>query len=407
LFVKEGVFQQDVESVSADGFAPFLWAFVDADARPDGVPKKLFDLHTNLYIMFTTSPKRERWKALMMCTICAEIIMNTWSLEEMRMAWAYKFSTTCLYWLVPHSAKIRGLTQDQQNLAEANFKKFGPTPRTCITFVKHEDLLRAHERRCQAAIADITYDSLRRFVRRGGTLDLDAESHAVLFVKRNKVEDLSEAYLEPISANIEMQLMDTIDNLQRLQRIDLYHAFASLDATKTVAGLVYESLGHTLLREGITLTLKPMVQSFQRKLFHWNSRSREQASNSMDLDDSEPVSFPPNIPFIYEGGLTSVEPNRLYVPKSRNQFAFDSFFKLDARLYIFQLTVAKSHDVKKGIKDSLSGILNILPPKANWRFVFITPPDCEVDVNANSEVERFLEGVTLYSAHLKIERQRI
>ncbi|KAF8503491.1 hypothetical protein F5888DRAFT_1887108 [Russula emetica] len=323
LFVKEGVFRQDVESVSADGFAPFLWAFVG-----------------------------------------------------------------CRY--TPRCAKIRGLTQDQQNLAEANFKNFGPTPRTCITFVKHEDLLRAHERRCQAAIADITYDSLRRFVRRGGSLDLDAELHAVFLVKR-KIEDLGEVYLEPISANIEMQLMDTIDNLKRLQRIDLYHAFASLDATKTVAGLVYKSLGHTLLREGITLTLKPMVQSFQRKLFHWNSRSREQASNSVHLDDSEPVSFPPNISFIYEGGLTSVEPNRLYVPKSRNQF----------------LTVAKSHDIKKGIKESLSGILNILPPKANWRFVFITPPDCEVDVNANSEVERFLEGVTLYLAHLKIERQRM
>lgn len=30
------------------------------------------------------------------------------------------------------------------------------------------------------------------------------------------------------------------------------------------------------------------------------------------------------------------------------------------------------------------------------------PPGCEVGVKATSEVEKFLEGATLYSAHLKI-----
>jgi hypothetical protein len=40
--------------------------------------------------------------------------------------------------------------------------------------------------------------------------------------------------------------------------------------------------------------------------------------------------------------------------------------------------------------------------------VFITPPGCEVDVKASKatpEMEKFLEGVTLYSAHLEIERR--
>jgi hypothetical protein len=55
------VFQQNVKSVSADDFAPFLWAFIDADACSTGVPEELV-YDTNLYIMFTTSPKRDRWK---------------------------------------------------------------------------------------------------------------------------------------------------------------------------------------------------------------------------------------------------------------------------------------------------------------------------------------------------------
>jgi hypothetical protein len=68
--------------------------------------------------------------------------------------------------------------------------------------------------------------------------------------------------------------------------------------------------------------------------------------------------------------------------------------------------VANNHDIKKRIVGSLSGLLlNILPPKTNWRFVFITPPGCEVGVAATSDVEHFLEGVTLYSAHLEIEQR--
>jgi hypothetical protein len=79
------VFQQDVESVCVDDFALFLWAFIDADGLSTGIPEKLV-YETNLYIMFTSSPKRDRWKPLTKCTDCVEIIMNTWSVEEIRQA---------------------------------------------------------------------------------------------------------------------------------------------------------------------------------------------------------------------------------------------------------------------------------------------------------------------------------
>jgi hypothetical protein len=124
------------------------------------------------------------------------------------------------------------------------------------------------------------------------------------------------------------------------------------------------------------------------------------------MDQDELVYFPPNTPIIYEEGkLRSVEPMHLHVPKARNQVALDSFFKRGPFLYIFQITIAKDHDIKRGIEDSLSKLQTMLPPKADWQFVFIIPPGCEVDVKATPEVEKFLEGVTLYSAHLEIERR--
>jgi hypothetical protein len=85
LFVENAVYERAVESVSANDFAPFLWAFVDGDARSTGIHEKLVD-HTTLYIMYITSPERGQWKTLTKCTSCAEIIMNPWFLEEIRLA---------------------------------------------------------------------------------------------------------------------------------------------------------------------------------------------------------------------------------------------------------------------------------------------------------------------------------
>jgi len=85
IFIKDGVFTLPAESVRGQKFAPFLWAFVEAD-EDAGVPKSLVCHGTNLYIIFPASPKRLRWKSLVQCTDCAAIIMNPWSLEEMRQA---------------------------------------------------------------------------------------------------------------------------------------------------------------------------------------------------------------------------------------------------------------------------------------------------------------------------------
>jgi hypothetical protein len=306
--------------------------------------------------------------------------------------------------LVPHSANLLCLTNEEQNLAVDTFERVGPIPRHCIDFVLDPDLLRDFEFDCRGLISGLTYPSLRRFVTDGRSLNLDAGSHMIFVIRRYEVDDLARAYLEPRSESVKIQLMTRISKLQRLEQIDLYHAVASVNSTEAIADLVYESLCHARLQEGITLTLKPAIKRKERKYVHWKFRREDPASNSMDLYGPEPVFFPPNIGIVYEE-LRSVKPNHLHVPKARNLVALDSFFILGQFLYLFQFTAANNHDIKKGIEQSLSRLENILPPKPNWRFVFITPPGCEVDVKATSEVEKLLEGVTLYSAHLKVEEE--
>jgi hypothetical protein len=78
--------------------------------------------------------------------------------------------------------------------------------------------------------------------------------------------------------------MTAINKLQRLELINLYHAFASVNSTRAVARLMYESLGHARLLKGIALTLKPAIKRKEREYFHSNFQREEPASNSMDLD---------------------------------------------------------------------------------------------------------------------------
>ncbi len=80
------MFKLRVEDVNTDAFAPFLWAFIDADERKFGVPERLAGHDTKLYIIFVTYPERQRWSCLESCTSNVEIVMNPWSLEEIRQA---------------------------------------------------------------------------------------------------------------------------------------------------------------------------------------------------------------------------------------------------------------------------------------------------------------------------------
>jgi hypothetical protein len=292
-----------------------------------------------------------------------------------------------IHHLIPYSAKIGLLTSEDRNLAEDTFKRFGPVPRICIDYVRQEELP-MYEARCRAAASHITAQSLRPL----GDLDIDAELHKIFMVRRNKVDDLREAYVEPISPYVEMLLMRTIDKLQPLDRIALHRTLACIDSTRMVAGLFFRSLGHMCFVEGVALSLKSMTKTKARSpsLCHWKSQG-ERVLNSMDLDDSDFVFFPPlgNPAIVFEDWPTSVPPNYLYIPRANNQMAFESFFLFGTTLYFVQFTMSDDLDIINGIEKDLSGQLDILPPKENWCFVFITPPGCEVNVKATAAAEEF------------------
>lgn len=322
--------------------------------------------------------------------------------------------------LILHSAQISGLTDAEKNSAQANFEQLGPTPRLCFDHAQYPDALLDYVDRQRTMINRLEPLSFEKFIMEGGNLDLDGQSHLIFTVKRLNVHDLRRAYIAPTTANVEMEIMATIKLWEDLDRIKLYHKFASVDRTRVMAGILYEILGHLGVEGGITLTLKPMTKALARTRFHWKVQGGQQASTSMNVNTEMNVDtemnvatetsmvIPANTAFIYEDiqGLRSVGPNRLYVPSARNQPGFDSFCVLDEVLYLLQFTISDEHDVKSSMEGHLDKLMAIpgLPPKANWRFVFVTPTVCDVDVVATPAVEVFMRGVQLYSAHLNVRQ---
>ena len=85
LFVKEGVFEYPGR-LNPTLFARYIWAFVDGDESPSGVPPGLTAVESNLFTIFTSFPSQDRWKPITKNTHSITLIMNPWTWEEMTKA---------------------------------------------------------------------------------------------------------------------------------------------------------------------------------------------------------------------------------------------------------------------------------------------------------------------------------
>ena len=91
----------------------------------------------------------------------------------------------------------------------------------------------------------------------------------------------SDSYKIPATTLITSTLVKGVikhDLVEQLDQVSFYHTFADVNATSVVAGLLFELLGHARLLEGTTLTLRPMIKSQWRTLFHRKSQGKQVAT---------------------------------------------------------------------------------------------------------------------------------
>jgi len=79
LFVEEGVYQVPDEFYN---FKFFVWTLVDSDFSKDGVPENLVMRNTRHFVIYCTSPNRDRWSRLHKTVRDHTFIMNPWKSKE-------------------------------------------------------------------------------------------------------------------------------------------------------------------------------------------------------------------------------------------------------------------------------------------------------------------------------------
>jgi hypothetical protein len=316
-----------------------------------------------------------------------------------------------------YSVALHGLAPDNPDI-DAMYDHFGPTPRICFEYVRNPALLVTHQEHQSEALSNFSVEKLRNMVQDTGSFSSDSESHAIFLVKRVPKMDLIRANLntcggadfcyasvEPITSTVKVALRNELWKQPREEQLILYNQLKNVKSARRIAGLVFESLVHSKLQQEIKLELIPMVKRPSSGCDHrrWHSA----LSNGTNPSPMRPLYIKPARMFAYPGSsLEKIEEDVYYVPESDNQVAFDSFIVSNGSLFIFQISIASYHPIKKGIVSFFSQ--ESLPPKENWNFVFVIPAEpgseisCLQSQDVSSGLNEWMDDVQLLSAKMDL-----
>ncbi|KAK7060933.1 hypothetical protein VNI00_000666 [Paramarasmius palmivorus] len=86
-----------------------------------------------------------------------------------------------------------------------------------------------------------------------------------------------------------------------------------------------------------------------------------------------------------------VQTGKLYVPRSQNKHGLDAFYVKGDKLYLLQIVIAASHDVKPAIR-RIGKYFTSLPQQAKWTIIFIQPRERTMTVT----YPRKVDGIPLF-----------
>ncbi|KAN0127599.1 hypothetical protein V8E53_014577 [Lactarius tabidus] len=382
LFAEDGVYLAPTDYLSTE-FRTRVWTLVDVD-EGDRVPEFLAVHDTKHMIVFASSPKERRWKRLPKTTACAVAIMNPWTRAE-----------------ISEVAAIHEFAASNSAIDEM-YTRFGPTPRICFDYLKTPSLLDVHKEKFGLALSSLSLRSLREMVNKATVLDMDDVSHTILLLKRRGSLHRTLKTVEPITPAVEMALRNQFRRETRTERLNFYYYLANVEASRRLAGVVYESLVQETLQQlnTIELRLVPMVkrrpdgsgQGNKFPRYYSNHGDGEDPSSVLSINihrtDNDEISSKPN----------PIKDKVYYALHNLNQAAVDSFIMDNNRLFIFQFTTASVQDINKGILTLFSQ--ESLPLRENWYFIFVIPPvlsELSCPQPRDPELQVFLEKIHLCS----------
>ncbi|KAF8257023.1 hypothetical protein EI94DRAFT_1792232 [Lactarius quietus] len=220
-------------------------------------------------------------------------------------------------------------------------------------------------------------------------------SNTIILLKRLPGKEYHHKTLEPVTPTVEMDLREQLRRETHAQRLELYHHLTNVETSKSLVGVVYESLIQDKFRQQATISLDlvPMARRGRGQHPPWCFDHGSGASSipyEINRTDND----------VYSAWPSPLHTNVYYSPKSPNQVGHDAFIIDGAsrQLFIFQFTIAKRHQIKKGLFDFFSQ--NSPLPKASWHFVFIVSSTSELSCpypTGDADLGALLEEIRLYT----------
>ncbi|KAF8493664.1 hypothetical protein F5888DRAFT_714950 [Russula emetica] len=81
MFVEEGVYVMAPNFYRAE-YKMIVWTLIDSDQSKDGIPDQFIDHNMPFFVIYATSPARERWSRLHKSYTLEVVVMNPWTRGE-------------------------------------------------------------------------------------------------------------------------------------------------------------------------------------------------------------------------------------------------------------------------------------------------------------------------------------
>ena len=256
------------------------------------------------------------------------------------------------------------------------------------------------------AIKGASPDLLKNLFSSSSRLSLDDFSHEICLIRRMRGSALGGGRVatDLISVGVVQQIVQRLEKFSTDQLLDMWTNLSKFGDARRMTGSIVEVFVHRRFRTGIYLNARPMVRSdCANSRWHASFSTKRPQSATVLGVAQEFFSLHVNVQgntSIYDTTTRQIciLPDVYYVPRSGQQVALDSFILHGGYLNVFQCTGRHDRGIKSGLIDFLASCSG-LPPRTNWRFVFIIPEDL-VSFSCPASSNPAVKDLGLYTARI-------
>ncbi|GBE90197.1 hypothetical protein SCP_1900460 [Sparassis crispa] len=387
LFVEEGVYEF-TQTKYYRYFREDVWALVDSDMVPEGLPHSIVRRDAAVFVVFETHPSSERWECVHGIASQIIVMMNPWTSWEI------------------HQAALAQGSIDLRSVDKA-FHLLGPLPSLCIDLPLKPREMMLYEAHLERTISCRSSWNPPSCFLESGALQVDKSLPLNLVVisraERNDVE--SEMSLPLITPYVARRLTAAYvfqDSSFRKNDIHAYKFFTTLPDSPDPDALLCDVCARRLLKIST-----PKISMFEMSRVQDNDSLPPAMRNlllqkAIFLLEASPwyrslidwSAVPYKEYFYINEDLKDLERDIQFLPLDNRQQLFHSFCIRNGFLYIFRLTTAAEEHVDLGLLRFFAGRGGV-PEVDKWRFVFLIRGDDKMSCIVTQDEK--LAQITFYT----------